>query len=88
MSLTDIAVIVTIAAVAAYPAIAKILSQVIGNRPSEPRQSTKAEWRQGWVHTLITLQTELEDAGEDGQSDLCRQLIWELLGGDSDGVVE
>ena len=85
MSLADLAVIATIAIIAGYPAIGAALSYIRGLQAAS-LQPSKAEWRQQWVKTLISLQTELEDASEDSQAELCRQLIWEILGGDADEV--
>lgn len=86
MSLVDLAVIATIAIIAGYPAIGAVLSAVRGLRVPSASVPSKAEWRQQWVKTLISLQTELEDASEDSQAELCRQLIWEILGGDPEEV--
>lgn len=88
MTPLDLAMIAAIALVGAYPLlgyVAKLPKLAIG-RPSPALESTKAEWRQEWVKTLITLQTELEEMGESNQADLCRQLVWEILGGDPDEV--
>ena len=86
MSLVDLAVIATIAIIAGYPAIGAAVSAIRGLRTPSVLESSKAEWRQQWVKTLISLQTELEEASEDSQAELCRQLIWEILGGDPEEV--
>ena len=89
MSPSDIAVIVTLALIAGYPALGYIAKLPKLRAPTaSPQQPSKAEWRQRWVQTLISLQTELEDSAETSQADLCRQLIWEILGGDPDEAVE
>lgn len=80
----DYVVIGCIAAVAAAPLLLKAARAAAGGikLPSIPGLKKLGSPREKWVNTLMQLQSELEsDPKQEQALKLCRQLIWQLLGG-------
>jgi len=78
----DVAVYSVLAAVALYPLALPLLKKI--QLPRLPvGTASKDRWQSGSVATLIALQAELEARTMPAASKLCRELIWEILGGDS-----
>jgi hypothetical protein len=50
-----------------------------------PAEVTKERWQQRWTHTLIDLLADLDKGGMKQGATLCRELMWEILGGDQGG---
>lgn len=86
MSKLDILVLSGIVIAVCYPAILSALN-VAGNlttffaKPS----ATQEQWRQRWTATLIELLGDLDKQGMKQGATLCRELMWEILGGDQGG---
>lgn len=82
MNSTDYAVIAVLFLIAAFPllpALVKGVSQL--TKPASQTSPTK-QWQHQWVQTLISLQQELETRPDQPEAvKLCRQLIWQILGG-------
>jgi hypothetical protein len=83
---TDYIVIGCIAAVAASPLLFSAVRAAAGGikLPSLPwlRKQEAPSPREYWVIRLMALQSELETKPDQAAAlKLCRQLIWELLGG-------
>jgi len=82
LSSTDLAVYSVLAAVAGLPFLAPLLKGV--KLPALPAMAAKPErWQAKSVDTLIALQTELEARKMPAAVKLCRELIWEVIGGDA-----
>lgn len=89
MDLTDLAVLSAVAAVGAWPLLRKALSALRSFRPVKYEAGDEVEqWRQKWTYYLITLGREIE-AGEGAVANkqqalmLSKELMWEIIGGDS-----
>jgi hypothetical protein len=83
MTTVDLIVIGAIAVVALYPAIKEGYKKLTGRiTPTLDLEQDDSAWRQQWVATLIDLQSELEQKDNADQVILCRQLIWQMLGGE------
>lgn len=83
---TDYIVIGCIAVVAAAPLLLKAVRAAAGGikLPTIPglTKTDTASTREHWVIRLMVLQSELESKPEQATAlKLCRELIWELLGG-------
>ena len=81
----DYVMAVVLLVVVASPLILKAFREALkyskrqGVIAAEPSAS---EWRSQWVQTLMDLQADLEPRSDQLKSlTLCRQLIWEILGG-------
>lgn len=85
MSNLDILVLSVIAAVACYPAVRLALGRLPSWISRPAAVATKEEWQQRWTHTLIELLADLERDGLKPGATLCRELMWEILGGDQGG---
>lgn len=87
LNVLDYVVIGCIAAVAAAPLLLKAARAAAGGirlrLPDFSGVATETSGsREQWVNTLMRLQSELEaNPGQAPALKLCRQLIWELLGG-------
>lgn len=83
MTPVDIAVAVALVALIGAPALGSLPKFM----PTLPKPAAKTEseeaWRQRWVATLIDLQTDLEERSQDEQVELCRNMIWQMLGGET-----
>lgn len=100
MSALDVLVVSVLGGVAAYPALfrwAAYAADLLRKRPSpaptpSPAGETVDGWRQRWVNTLIGLLGELESRPDGRPSEpaetLCRQLTWEIIGGQPDKQVK
>ena len=78
----DAAVYSVLAAVALYPVALPLLKKI--QFPRLPIASAAPDrWQSVSVATLITLQAELEARKMPSATKLCRELIWEILGGDT-----
>lgn len=51
----------------------------VGSKPAP----SEADWQTETVQSLVRLQAGLEDRKMPAAIKLCRELIWEVLGGDS-----
>jgi hypothetical protein len=49
-----------------------------------PADATKEAWQQQWTHTLIDLLADLDRDGMKQGASLCRELMWEILGGEGE----
>ena len=90
---TDYLVAAALAAVALFPAIAGpavsaaqgLWSKLRGTGTPTVHASEEdaaANWRNQWVQTLMELQADLESRGkQQAPLKLCKQLIWEIIGG-------
>ncbi len=82
LSSIDMAVYSVLAAVALYPVALPLLKTI--RLPKLPGGTpTPDRWQSGSVATLIALQGELEARKMPAATKLCRELIWEILGGDA-----
>lgn len=79
-SLTDVAVYSGLAAVALWPAVLPYIKKIRLPGRSQP---TKDQWQADSVAGLIALQGDLEARKMAPAVKLCRELIWEILGGDA-----
>lgn len=79
-SLIDVAVYSGLAAVALWPAVLPYLKQI--RLPFRP-QPGKDQWQADAVAGLIALQGQLEARKMTPAVKLCRELVWEILGGDA-----
>ena len=83
----DYVIIAVLAAVAAAPIVISWVKKLIAGGltlqlPRPVIQTSEESWRKHWVQKLIELQDDLERKPEHAESfKLCRQLIWQLLGG-------
>ena len=78
----DMVVYSGLAAVALYPVVAPLLKKI--PLPTLPTGAPAPDrWQSGSVATLIALQGELEARKMPAATKLCRELIWEILGGDA-----
>ena len=76
----DATVYSALALVALYPLVAPLLKNV--RLPSLGAPAAD-RWQSKSVATLIALQGELEARKMPTATKLCRELIWEILGGDA-----
>jgi hypothetical protein len=76
----DAMVYSVLAAVAVFPVLAPLVRKV--RLPGLPAPA-QDRWRSESVATLIALQAELEARKMPAATKLCRELIWEILGGDA-----
>ena len=82
LSSTDLAVYSVLAVVAGLPFIAPALKGC--KLPDLPWPTGKGDrWQAKSVDTLIGLQSELEGRKRPAAVKLCRELIWEVIGGDA-----
>lgn len=84
MGIADIAILGSLALIAGLPVIPWLIAKLRGVLPAGV--STPAvRSNQQWVQTLMSLQEELEQHPDQQPAvDLCRQLIWLLVGGAPD----
>jgi len=80
---TDVAVYSLLAAFAVYPAVLPLLKKIQGLRLPEVAGEAPERWRTDSVSSLISLQSDLESRKMQPAVKLCRELIWEILGGDA-----
>lgn len=88
MSSLDILVLSCLGVAVCYPAIlsAARAATVLPAWFSRPAaEATKERWQQRWTHTLIGLLADLDKAGMKQGASLCRELMWEILGGEQGG---
>lgn len=86
MSSLDILVLSGLAAALCYPLALPALryaGSLSGWFAAKP--STQEQWRQQWTHTLIELLADLDKDGMKQAGLLCRELMWEIIGGDQAG---
>lgn len=85
MNRLDLIVLSVAAAALAYPLIRVGLSKVVSAvRPSVPMLAENAmSWQQRWTNTLIELLSDLERDGKKEAAGICRDLMWEIIGGTS-----
>ena len=84
MTAIDLAVLGGLAAVAAAPALPS-LSLLLKARPKPnpaDAEQTQEAWRQQWTSTLIDLLGDLEGQDMAPAAKLCRELMWEIIGGE------
>lgn len=81
LSLTDVAVYSVLAAVAGLPFLAPVFKSL--KLPTLPWKPAGDRWQSKSVETLIALQSELEGRKMAPAVKLCRELIWEIIGGDA-----
>lgn len=81
LSLTDLAVYSVLAAIAGLPLLRPLLASL--KLPTLPWKSVGDRWQSQSVETLIALQTDLEARKMTPAVRLCRELIWEVIGGDA-----
>lgn len=82
-SSTDVAVYSLLAAFAVYPAFLPLLKKIQGLRLPGVAGNAPERWQADSVSTLISLQSDLESRKMQPAVKLCRELIWEILGGDA-----
>jgi hypothetical protein len=88
MSNLDILVLSGLAVALCYPAILSSISaasSVAAWFASPKAEATQERWRQRWTHTLIELLADLDRDGMKQGGILCRELMWEIIGGDQVG---
>jgi hypothetical protein len=81
MSWLDILVISGLGLAAGYPFLLSALRKLPALRPAA---ATKEAWQQQWTHTLIDLLADLDRDGMKQGASLCRELMWEILGGEGE----
>lgn len=90
MNPLDLAVIAGIAALAAAPLLPRLALLLSGwGKPSPQGQAsgqTQEGWRQEWTSTLISLLADLEKQEMAPASKLCRELMWEIIGGEPESA--
>jgi hypothetical protein len=79
MSWLDILVSSGVVAAVAYPFIASSLRKLALFKTTA---ATQEEWRQRWTATLIDLLADLDRDGMKQGATLCRELMWEIIGGE------
>jgi hypothetical protein len=91
MTATDIAVIAAVLGIGAAPGLLARLQAVrlLGGeaapaQPEAPAEASKEAWRQEWTSTLISLLADLEKQDMAPATKLCRELMWEIIGGEPD----
>lgn len=86
MNKLDILVLSGLAVALFYPAIISIFRAAIPAIPDASPVEVKSErWQQQWTHTLIDLLADLDSGGLKQGASLCRELMWEIIGGDQGG---
>lgn len=85
MTPVDVAVVAVVGVVLGYPYLTGLVKSLpsLPKAVPSPSKEPEDEWRQKWVATLIDLQTDLEERSQAEQVALCRNMIWQLLGGES-----
>lgn len=84
---TDYVILAVLAAVAAAPIVISWAKKLIAGGltlqlPQAILPPAEDTWRKAWVQKLMELQDDLESKPEQAAAlKLCRQLIWEVLGG-------
>lgn len=81
MTATDLLVLSSIAVVLAFPLLKAAASKFLPRLPVVQAES-KAAWQQRWTNTLIELLADLDKDANKPAATLCRELMWEILGGD------
>ena len=83
--LMDALVYSGLAAFAAFPMLTTLLKGIrLPVLPVLPAPAPAPDrWQAGTVDALVTLQGELEQRKMPAAMKLCRELIWEILGGDA-----
>jgi hypothetical protein len=86
MSSLDILVLSGLAVALCYPLLLSTLHAAgsVAGWFARP-QATQEQWRQRWTHTLIELLADLDRDGMKQGGLLCRELMWEIIGGDQVG---
>jgi hypothetical protein len=79
ISWLDVAVFSGLAALALGPSVWPYIKSF--RLPVAPKPAPE-EWQASRIATLISLQGELETRQKPAAVKLCRELIWEILGGD------
>lgn len=79
MNKLDILALSAISVALAYPLLRKFAGQLWSAKPGA---ESKEAWRQRWTHKLIELLGDLDRDGAKAGAALCRELMWEILGGD------
>lgn len=74
----DAVVYSVLAALALYPSVLPLLKTV-----RLPRLAGPDRWQADSIARLIALQGDLESRNLPTATKLCRELIWEILGGDT-----
>lgn len=82
MSWLDILVSSGVVVAVAYPLIATGLRKLALFKSTAV---TQEEWRQRWTATLIDLLADLDRDGMKQGATLCRELMWEIIGGEGGG---
>jgi hypothetical protein len=78
----DVTVYSGLAAVVLFPVLAPLLRKL--HLPALPAAHGGPDrWQSDSVAALIALQAELESRQKPAATKLCRELIWEILGGDT-----
>jgi hypothetical protein len=87
MSSLDILVLSCLGVAVCYPALMSALRAATGLPAwfARPAEATKERWQQRWTHTLIELLADLDKGGMKQGASLCRELMWEILGGEQGG---
>lgn len=75
----DLAVYSGLGLAALWPAVWPFLKNL---RLPANQKPAPEEWQSARIATLISLQGELEAKQKPAAVKLCRELIWEILGGD------
>jgi len=84
---TDFVILAVIAAVAAAPIVISWAKKLVAGGltlqlPHPVLEPAEDTWRKDWVQKLMELQDDLESEPDQAAAlKLCRQLIWEILGG-------
>ena len=82
MSNLDILVCSGLALAVCYPAILSALHAAGSVSAWLKPAATKEAWQQRWTHTLIELLADLDRDGMKQGGKLCRELMWEIIGGE------
>lgn len=78
----DVAVYSGLAAIVLFPLLAPLFKKL--HLPALPTPHVGPDrWQSDSVAALIALQAELETRQKPAATKLCRELIWEILGGDT-----
>lgn len=82
MKSVDLLVLCVIVGVVAFPLIKGAATKLLAKAKPLASAESKPAWQQRWTNTLIELLADLDGDGNKAAASLCRELMWEIIGGD------